>query len=138
MALSSTSRPLAVDDLELLGALITYGVLNEPKDQNTLFHDHILPLMFRDSYVLYALLGISALRIYTKDRSRDDLMLRGTALQNMGLRQAHNHVASVTEEKSPAILVFSGITPIWVLAESTLNPHKPGQEDIVDDLMRFM
>lgn len=132
------NRPLAMEDLELLHNYTTRTVSSLLPDEelSTIYTEGYVQLGFSKHYVMHSILAISALHLYSQDRTRTELFSRATSLQSGALRLAQPHIANLSEEHSIGLFVFASFTAVFSLAEVMLNPYEKWQErDPIDELI---
>ena len=124
----------AMADLELLHNYTTSAIpsLFPQPEAVKIFTDDYVRIGLSRPYVLDALLAVSALHLYSKDRSRKDLFTRASALQSAALQLAQPHIVKLSLEHCIGVFIFSSFTAIFALAEVMLNPHD-GARDMVEE-----
>lgn len=82
------------------------------------------------------MLALSALHIYSQDRSRSTLCERAYFLHHTALRQVQPHIMNLTEEHSIAVCNFSGLAAAIERADFLLNPcHANDQINPIDKIL---
>ncbi|KAK6007487.1 hypothetical protein QM012_004301 [Aureobasidium pullulans] len=75
-------------------------------------------------------MALSALHLYSKDRSRSELFDRACFLQGVAIQLVQPVIANLRQEDSLAALMFSSHTSAFGLAEYMLNPHHDDTDPI--------
>ncbi|KAI5197726.1 hypothetical protein E4T39_07140 [Aureobasidium subglaciale] len=75
-------------------------------------------------------MALSALHLYSRDRSRSELFDRACYLQGVAIQQVQPIIANLSEQDSLAALLFSSHTSAFGLAEFMLNPHHDDTDPI--------
>ncbi|KAG9593900.1 hypothetical protein KCU77_g1741, partial [Aureobasidium melanogenum] len=75
-------------------------------------------------------MALSALHLYSKDRSRSELFDRACYLQGVAIQHVQPVIANLRQEDALAALLFSSHTSAFGLAEYMLNPHHDDTDPI--------
>lgn len=75
-------------------------------------------------------MALSALHLYSENRSRSELFDRACYLQGVAIQLVQPVIANLRQEDSLAALMFSGHTTSFGLAEYMLNPHHDDTDPI--------
>jgi hypothetical protein len=118
-------QPVAIMDLEIFHNLSTetLNILSNGEFDQTIFNN-LMQLALSKSYLLYSLLALSALHLFSENRSRMELFARASFLHDAALRLVQPHITNFTEDDSIAVMVFSGMAATIELGQFVLNPNQ--------------
>ncbi|KAK5122266.1 hypothetical protein LTR85_004176 [Meristemomyces frigidus] len=92
---------------------------------------------FKQPFVLHALLALSALHLFSKDRSNTQYFFRGVALRDLALQQVQPQLLTIQEDDAAAVFIFAAFTGLFTLAEVILDPRGIRTDPIEDILKCF-
>lgn len=125
---SLTATPLNADslaDLELLDHWYRSPVMGELSDTARSLHSDLVRLGFSHHYLLNSILGLTALQLFSEDRSQIKWYARAVAHQQTAIARARPHFQSLDDTAHQAVLGFSAFMSMYAVAEPLLRPH-PG------------
>ncbi|THY79033.1 hypothetical protein D6C86_01870 [Aureobasidium pullulans] len=135
------AEPLHLLDLELLHnySFDTYATFLGKGLDHDVFRTKLVQLGFKHTYVLHALLAISALHMHYKDAARTFLPTTAAEHFDSALHLAQSTMGHVTEEDAIAMFFFSSTTAVYALAKDYSNPysHLTSASDPVDDFVLY-
>ncbi|KEQ87820.1 hypothetical protein M438DRAFT_312729 [Aureobasidium pullulans EXF-150] len=130
--IQASTQPLCLLDLELYHHFVyRYSASLVPDvDLRGEVFEELLEHSLSYSFLMHNFMALSALHLYSKDRSRPELFDRACYLQGVAIQQVQPIIANLRQEDSLAALLFSSHTSSFGLAEFMLNPHHDDTDPI--------
>ncbi|KAI5273458.1 hypothetical protein E4T47_03374 [Aureobasidium subglaciale] len=126
------TQPLSLLDLELYHHFVYHysaSLIPDVDLRNDVF-EKILEHSLSYEFLMHNFMALSALHLYSKNRSRSELFDRACYLQGIAIQQVQPIIANLSEQDSLAALLFSSHTSAFGLAEFMLNPHHDDTDPI--------
>jgi hypothetical protein len=123
---SLTATPLNADslaDLELLDHWHRFHVTGDLSDHAQRLHSDFVRLGFSRHYLLNSILGLTALQLFSEDRSQCKWYARAVAHQQTAIARARPHFQSLDETDHQALLGFSAFMSMYAVAEPFIRPR---------------
>ncbi|KAF5558537.1 alcohol dehydrogenase [Fusarium napiforme] len=120
-----TKPPLNEDslaDLELLEHWHRYPVTGDMTETTRQLQYNLVRLGLSHHYLLNSILGLTALQLYSEDRSQSKWYVRAVAHQQAAITRARPHFESLTEGHEQALLGFSAFMSMYAVAEPIYRP----------------
>ncbi|KAG9951759.1 hypothetical protein KCU85_g2627, partial [Aureobasidium melanogenum] len=127
-----STQPLCLLDLELYHHLVYHysaALVPDPKLRADIF-EQVLEHSLSYDFLIHNFMALSALHLYSENRSRSELFDRACYLQGVAIQLVQPVIANLRQEDSLAALMFSGHTTSFGLAEYMLNPHHDDTDPI--------
>lgn len=105
------------------------SLVPDPKLRAEVF-EKVLEHSLSYDFVIHNFMALSALHMYSGDRSRSELFDRACYLQGVAIQLVQPFIANLRQEDSIAALMFSSYTSAFGLAEYMLNPHHDDTDPI--------
>ncbi|KAG8362073.1 hypothetical protein FVEN_g141 [Fusarium venenatum] len=139
-----TRMPLNEDslaDLELLEHWHRYPITGDLSETTKQLQYSLVRLGFSHHYLLNSVLGLTALQLYSEDKSQAKWYARAVAHQQAAIVRARPHFESQDQTHQQALLGFSAFTSMYAVAEPMFRP--PGvrslaQFDPVEELLKAL
>lgn len=93
-------------------------------------YERVLEHSLSYDFLIHNFMALSALHMYSGDRSRSELFDRACYLQGVAIQLVQPVIANLRQEDSIAALMFSSHTSVFGLAEYMLNPHHDDTDPI--------
>lgn len=100
-------------------------------------HDDPISVGLRYHYVLHAILGLSALQLYSEDKSDTKRYHQAMSHQDAAIRQARPHLTHTTTQHAEAVFWFSSFTSIFALAEPVRRASEVTMNPVTEILHAF-
>ncbi|KAF5674606.1 hypothetical protein FDENT_10000 [Fusarium denticulatum] len=139
-----TKPPLNEDslaDLELLEHWHRYPVTGDMTETTRQLQHDLVRLGFSHHYLLNSILGLTALQLYSEDRSQSKWYIRAVAHQQTAITRARPHFESLTQAHEQALLGFSAFMSMYAVAEPIHRPSGICTEspfDPVEELLKAL
>ncbi|WQF90143.1 Putative zn(2)Cys(6) fungal-type DNA-binding domain-containing protein [Colletotrichum destructivum] len=124
---SLTAVPLNEDslaDLELLEHWHRHPIVGDHTNTARRLFSDFVRLGFSHHYVLNSILGLTALHLYSEDKSQSKWYARAVAHHQAAISRAKPHFQSLHETNSQALLGFSAFMSMYAVAEPFLRPSR--------------
>jgi hypothetical protein len=102
---------------------------------------NLVRLGFSHHYLLNSILGLTALQLYSEDRSQSKWYVRAVAHQQAAITRARPHFESPSQAHEQALLGFSAFTSMYAVAEPMYRPSSVRSEspfDPVEELLKAL
>lgn len=118
--IQASTQPLCLLDLELYHHFVyRYSASLVPDvDLRGEVFEELLEHSLSYSFLMHNFMALSALHLYSKDRSRPELFDRACYLQGVAIQQVQPIIANLRQEDSLAALLSPVILPLLVLQNS--------------------
>ncbi|KAM0206148.1 hypothetical protein ACHAQI_008446 [Fusarium lateritium] len=128
-------------DLELLEHWHRHPITGDSTETTRQIQHDLVRLGFSRPYLLNSILGLTALQLYSEDRSQSKWYARAVAHQQAAITRARPHFESLEQTQQQALLGFSAFTSMYAIAEPVYRP--PGvrslaQFDLVEELLKAL
>ncbi|KAF5593399.1 ARCA-like protein [Fusarium subglutinans] len=128
-------------DLELLEHWHRYPVTGDMTETTRQLQHDLVRLGFSHHYLLNSILGLTALQLYSEDRSQSKWYVRAVAHQQTAITRARPHFESLTQAHEQALLGFSAFMSMYAVAEPIYRPNGICSEspfDPVEELLKAL
>jgi hypothetical protein len=109
-------------DLELLEHWHRHPVTGDLSETTRHIQYDLVRLGFSHHYLLNSILGLTALELYSQDRSKTRWYDRAVAHQQTALTRAQPHFETVDQSQHQALLGFSAFMSMYTVAEPNYRP----------------
>ncbi|KAJ4082451.1 hypothetical protein NW756_010140 [Fusarium oxysporum] len=136
-----TKPPLNEDslaDLELLEHWHRYPVTGDMTETTRQLQHDLVRLGFSHHYLLNSILGLTALQLYSEDRSQSKWYVRAVAHQQAAITRARPHFESLTQAHEQALLGFAAFTSMYAVAEPIHRPSGIRSESPFDPVEELL
>lgn len=136
-----TKPPLNEDslaDLELLEHWHRYPITGDSCEATKQLQFSLVRLGFSHHYLLNSILGLTALQLYSEDRSQVKWYARAVAHQQAAITRARPHFEAFDQKQQQALLGFSAFTSMYAVAEPVHRParvHSLAQFDPIEEFL---
>ncbi|CAD0109292.1 unnamed protein product [Aureobasidium uvarum] len=127
-----STQPLCLLDLELYHHFIYHysaSLVPDPQLRADVFEKVLEQALFYE-FLMHNFMAISALHLYSQDRTRSELFDRACYLQGVAIQKVQPVIANLRQEDALAAMMFSSHTSAFGLAEYMLNPHHDDTDPI--------
>ncbi|SPJ84133.1 uncharacterized protein FTOL_10650 [Fusarium torulosum] len=131
----------SIADLELLEHWHRYPVTGDMTETTKQLQYNLVRLGFSHHYLLNSILGLTALQLYSEDRSQSKWYVRAVAHQQAAITRARPHFESPSQAHEQALLGFSAFTSMYAVAEPIYRPSSIRSEspfDPVEELLKAL
>ncbi|KAL8777211.1 MAG: hypothetical protein Q9194_002684 [Teloschistes cf. exilis] len=129
-----------IHDMELLHhwSTATYATLTPELDQQEMWQTTVIRVGMNHHFLLFEILGIAALHLAVSRPDQKKLYYaRATELQNNALTGFNNEVIQVDESNCTAILLYSSLLGVHILANRSETADL-GLSEYLDHLLRYI